>query len=209
MNIKEKLKKIARKQRWLIRYYFNRKYAENDPYYLTTSDFEQNKMDHVVKVLKEYTPKDKVMEVGCGEGILANLIAKDVGIYEGFDISQNAIRRAIERNKENTNVSFSTRDFYKMKLTENHYDVMIFSEVLFYFSLEELKPLPNKVIKALKPGAYLVLVHCRATGDDDSGNMIKDYGAKTIHDLFIHSEAYELLQDEWDENYRISVLKRA
>ncbi len=166
-------------------------------------------MEHVVRVLKEYSPKDTMMEVGCGEGILANLIAGDIGQYEGFDISQKAITRAIERNKNHANVSFQVRDFYKMSLPEKHYDVMIFSEVLFYFSLEELQPIPGKIFEALKPNAYLVLVHCRATGDDESGNMIKDYGAKTIHDLFVHFREFELMQDEWDENYRITVLKRA
>ena len=208
--MKEFLKKIARSQRWMIRFYFEKKYFKKDPYLLETSDFGKRKLDQVNGIIQELPSENtqKVIEVGCGEGILANMAAEKFRDYLGVDISRTALKRAKERNQSHANLKFEANDFFQMNLEDGHYDLMIFSEVFFYFSLEELAPVPEKIEKALKADGVLLLVHCRANGgDDDSGTMVKAFGAKTIHDMFIDKDYYVLEQDLWDEEYRITVLR--
>lgn len=83
-----------------------------------------------------------LLDVGCGAGGLAPaLVGLGINKYVGVDISQHAIREAKKNVTESDHIR-SVR-FYTSCLSDftpennSRFDVIVFSEVLYYFSVEE------------------------------------------------------------------------
>ncbi len=103
----------------------------------------------------ELKDKAKVLEIGCGNGALANIIPDRVN-YMGIDISDKMISQAIKDNKKNRkNISFEkvdARDFLKFA-TPASYDLIILSFSRKYFN-DEFK---KKVFESLKSSGSLLM----------------------------------------------------
>ncbi|MFC1620005.1 class I SAM-dependent methyltransferase [Candidatus Neomarinimicrobiota bacterium] len=76
-------------------------------------------------------PDGAILDIGCGEGILAKRLPPDnFSSYVGIDISREAILRA--EKVQNEKVAFVCDD--AMNYTpERSFDLIIFSECLYYF----------------------------------------------------------------------------
>lgn len=106
-----------------------------------------------------FEPKSlKILDVGCGEGVLLDFIRKDRPIqYVGLDISANAIelgkeKRTSRSNNVNDKINFLHSSAYSFnplngqKLFERDkelhiptkYDVIVFNEVLYYLRHKEI-----------------------------------------------------------------------
>jgi 2-polyprenyl-3-methyl-5-hydroxy-6-metoxy-1,4-benzoquinol methylase len=70
------------------------------------------------------------LDVGCGEGILQELLSSQYSRYVGIDIAAEAIRRATLKQDEKT--IFVTADASKYTPDEQ-FDIIIFNECLYYF----------------------------------------------------------------------------
>ncbi len=77
-----------------------------------------------------YRPNGRVLDVGCGNGILAShLGARGVSSYVGFDLSETAITQA--RSRAVTNAAFVVADV-ELFVPPHAFDVVVFNEVLYY-----------------------------------------------------------------------------
>jgi len=60
------------------------------------------RLNTALKILKPLIKNKKVVEVGCGSALIASdIINAGVSSYVGYDISENAIERAIKLSKDN------------------------------------------------------------------------------------------------------------
>lgn len=77
-----------------------------------------------------HKPTDHLLEIGCGSGILAELIAARLtrGKITAIDQSAAAIRMAVKRNERFINSGhsdFVQENFAKTKLSPQHYDKVL------------------------------------------------------------------------------------
>lgn len=98
---------------------------------------------------------DSILDVGCGEGIIQEKIGEDNYLrYIGIDISDNAIKQAMKKNSDITRFLTSDALSYETNLT---FDVIIFNEILYYFSREKITELLKKYDKILDNDGIIIV----------------------------------------------------
>ena len=107
----------------------------------------------------ELTEREKVLEVGCGNGYYLNLLNK-LGFnltLVGIDNDELALKdaRKFIRNGE---VKLILADANKLPLEENSFDKVIISEVIEHVESEQ--KVLSEIYRVLKPGGIMVLTTC-------------------------------------------------
>ncbi len=202
------IKKTLTESRLFVRLYFNWRYRKEDPYDLKNSEYEKEKLEEAVKALRFKEKFDSALEVGCGEGRLTRRIAEKTGSALATDISDLAIGRARDTLKGLENVECRRMDLFTDRLDDT-FDLVICSEVLFYLEPDQFPVAVDRIKGWVGAGGYLLLVHVRATADDDSGIEFKKFGAKTIHETFINDPLFSKVSDEIFPMYRVTVLQKS
>jgi 2-polyprenyl-3-methyl-5-hydroxy-6-metoxy-1,4-benzoquinol methylase len=197
-----------KKFRWnrsFVRAYFSFLYLWSDPYHILREE-EINKSKKAFRLVEAFRAK-KGLEVGCGEGRLSHNVAAICEHVLAVDISDTAIKRAKKMHRGNIKIKFLRTDLLSHDFSEETYDFIFCSEVLYYLGRQKLNSSALKIIRLLNHDGKLLLVHHRSIKDDSSG-VDKEFGAKTIHGIFIHNQQLELEEDIIDVNYRITLLRR-
>src|SRR3989304_6284036 len=91
------------------------------------------------------TKNDRVLELGCGSGVLGDWIKKRCDYYVGIDISFKMLDFFLKSNNQKINLVQGTID--KVPLLDNTFDIIIVNGVTMYFpddetltkSLDEMK----------------------------------------------------------------------
>jgi 2-polyprenyl-3-methyl-5-hydroxy-6-metoxy-1,4-benzoquinol methylase len=96
-----------------------------------------------------------VLDVGCGEGLLVERLAKVSMSVTGIDRDETAIHQAEVRTAGLTNASVSKADFMEMKVVAESYDLLTFVAVLHHL---DLGPALRRSRNLLRPGGRLVIV---------------------------------------------------
>lgn len=110
-----------------------------------------------VLALAELRPGERLIDVGCGQGVLAQPVMKAGAHYLGVDASEAMIRKA--RKRRGPDVKFEHGDARDLigttSATPGSFDVAV-----FLLSLQDMDPLAEVVAstaKVLAPGGRLVL----------------------------------------------------
>lgn len=125
--------------------------------YLTKGDYHKNldknwsfypvyveKMKMVKKLLAKEGKGKKILDLGCGEGVLVEEMAK-----EGYDII------GLDANYESAKVL--KRNVIHTGLGENSFDVALCLDVLEHLSIDEQERAIDEIKRILKPEGTLVL----------------------------------------------------
>lgn len=96
-----------------------------------------------------------VLDVGCGEGLLVERLAKVSRQVTGVDRDRAAIERARERTSDLPNATVAVADFSEMEVAPESFDLVTFVAVLHHLSLE---PSLQKASRLLRPGGQLIVV---------------------------------------------------
>ncbi len=131
-----------------------------------------------VEVLAEYIkPGDKVLDLGCGNGRLYQILAKKQVLYTGLDQSAELIRLAKEKVPE---VEFVVGEMTELSFGAESFDA-IFSIAAFNHipgaelqlkSLQEMK-------RVLKPGGLIIMTNWNLLSDSAQKNIAK-HGWKVL-----------------------------
>lgn len=190
-----------------MRNYFELKYLRGNPYSVEMSPQDIEKFNLAFDHINERR-YDSILEIGCGDGYFLQIYfpLSETRIL-ATDISKLALKMAKERLGDQRNIEFRQFDLLVDDLDER-FDLVICSEVLCYFTLEQLVSIIPKILRCLKENGILLSIHVRSLNDDTSGFPYKAFGARTIHRLFESAGKLRTFKRDILENYEIVLYQR-
>ena len=137
---------------------FERRYHEqSDPWHFRTSLYERNRYETTLAALS----RDRyacAFEPGCSIGELTVLLAPRCDQLLATDVSATAVERARQRCASWGNVRIECADLREVSLKPSP-DLIVLSEIAYYFDSTELARLAARLGNALRAGGTLIAVH--------------------------------------------------
>lgn len=138
--------------------YFNALYAQNpDPWNFVAKPYEHQKYAATLAHL----PREgylSALELGCSVGVLSRLLAARCDELLCLDVAEVALQSARGRCADLPGVRFERR-VLPDEFPDGRFDLVVMSEVGYYFARPDLKRLAEKIGAALGEGGDLVAVH--------------------------------------------------
>lgn len=117
--------------------------------------WNHNSVYHPMIVKVAQVVHGDVLDVGCGEGLLVERLARVSRSVTGIDRDGWAIGQAEIRTATLTNVTVTMADFMTMDVTPESYDLVTFVAVIHHMDLEAAL---RRSRQLLRPGGHLVVV---------------------------------------------------
>ena len=183
--------------------WFEQLYREQrDPWAFETSAYEHAKYDHSLASLPN--PRyAAALEIGCANGVLTQRLAPRCDALLAIDVSDTALAAAAARCADLPQVTFQ-RLRLPQETPPGRFDLILLSEVAYYWDRADLARAAAYLNTALLPGAHLLLVHW--TGDTDYP-LSGDEAVGGLRDLL--GEAVEPVVEERRDQYRLDLWRRA
>lgn len=185
----------------LPRDYFERIYRENaDPWHFETKPYEQEKYAATLRNLPR-EKYDRGLELGCSIGVLSALLAPRCAHLLALDASEIPLEAARQRCNNRPDVEF-LRATLPDEFPGGDFDLILVSEVGYYFALPDLKRLQARIMAALRPGGDLICVHYLP--------LVPDYPltGDEVHEAFLRLDLTHLSGFR-AERYRFDALRKA
>ena len=144
---------------------FEEKYrAEADPWRFATSEYEQRRYELTVALLPAARYR-KAFEPGCAIGELTMRLARRCDHVLAIDSSPTVVARARARCQRFSNVTIEVGEL-PQDWPPGHFDLVVLSEIGYYFPPREWILVLERSAAALVPGGALVAVHWRGHSED-------------------------------------------
>lgn len=144
---------------------FERRYCErSDPWDFRTSSYERNRYQTTVAMLPR-ARYENALEPGCSIGELTALLAPRCGRLLATDVSATAVERARQRCASFGHVRIECADVRDLAL-KPAFDLIVLSEIAYYFDERELARLATRWGNALRRGGNLLAVHWLGASPD-------------------------------------------
>lgn len=184
--------------------YFDRKYAEKLDYWdFETSPYEAEKYASSLAAL----PRERYrrgFEIGCSIGVLTAKLAARCDALLSIDVADAALNVARQRCAQLPQVRLQRMQFPgEQPGTDERLDLIVVSEVGYYWSREELAVAKDWMVANLSPGGTLLLVHYTPP--------VSDYPltGDEVHEAFLTDARFQHRAGDRKEQYRLDVLIRA
>lgn len=185
--------------------YFENIYAQaDDPWGFATREYELHKYLDTLMHLPR--PRYRAaFEPGCSIGVLSGMLAPRVDKLLSVDVSEKALEKARQRNVGKENIEFKYMQFPSEK-PEGTFDLVLLSEVAYYWGNEEFDQARDEVMQLLEPGGDLMLVHWTPFVDD------YPLTGDEVHERFIRfsqeNGALHHLEGKRETSYRMDVFRK-
>ena len=139
--------------------YFDELFRDNpDPWRFRTSRYEASKYCATLAALsgRRY---GNALEVGCANGVFTRKLAACCQTLTAVDISVEAIAIARHECQGTDHVSFKATDFLSNPFPATSFDLMVLSEVVYYWSDAAIVQAANILSQCRRAGGSLLLVH--------------------------------------------------
>lgn len=191
------------RKRSLSSEFFDEMYAgTHDPWGFETREYEAKKYAATLDAL----PQDRyrsAFEIGCSVGVLTEMLAQHCDALLSVDVVDTPLERARHRCAHLPHVQFQ-RMQVPDEFPDQMFDLIMLSEVAYYWAGADLERGRELIIEHLMPGGHLVMVHWRP--------FVKEYPLRgdDVHEFFLGTTEKQLehLADREQELYRLDVFKR-
>jgi SAM-dependent methyltransferase len=147
------------------REFFEQKYrASSDPWDFASSSYELNRYDQIMRVLEGRTFQHG-FELGCSIGVLTERLALRCQRLLAMDISPSAVAIARKRCACYPNVT-CVEGALPQDLPEDTFDLLIFSEIGYYFERDRLAAVWDLLAKHVAHCGVLIGVHWLGSSAD-------------------------------------------
>lgn len=145
--------------------YFDRIYAESDdPWGFETRPYEAEKYRATLAALPREIYRS-AFEIGCSIGVLTEGLSARCQRLLSVDVSERALERARERCRHLPQVDFQLMRVPN-EFPEGPFDLVLVSEVGYYWSQVDLLEARRQIVEHLEPGGHVLLVHWTPYVDD-------------------------------------------
>ena len=183
--------------------HFRRLYEANpDPWGFDTSSYELDKYRHTVEALGDRRFAFG-LEVGCSIGVLTRMLAFRCDKLFGVDIVEDPLFAARSRCVDQPHVRFA-KIHVPVEWPAEPFDLIVFSEVLYFLSAADIACCARRVFDTLLPGGLVVLVNWLGKTDDPSSA-----DAAPSHFIAATSATLRIVLQERHEHYRLDILASA
>jgi len=175
------------------------------------------KIEKLYNKVKEHFG-NKVLDIGCGGGLLGFIIEKDVEKYTGIDIQAKMIETAKQHAEETgSKCRFIEGDAAEVDLEEKYDTVVIIGNSLGHITPLKLQKLLENIRENVEPGAkfiidYRDLVNMLYTGEWKKDKKIQEHEEKGIYsqDKEIDTEKGEVIKvaKDQDENEKFTFTQK-
>jgi 2-polyprenyl-3-methyl-5-hydroxy-6-metoxy-1,4-benzoquinol methylase len=142
---------------WPARY-FEQLYARTpDPWACETRPYELTKAERTADAIIRLQTAGAVLDVGCGEGLLADRLGARGYTVSGVDISPSAVDRARLRCAAHARVHIAVADVLAQPLP-GRFDIIVLSEILGYLTFgRKRRIICDRMVDAVNEGGYIVV----------------------------------------------------
>ena len=156
--------------------HFDRLYATDpDPWKFASSEYERDKYAATLAALPR--PRfARAFEVGCSIGVLTRQLAARCDAILAVDVAEAALQAAATRCQDQPHVQFA-RMVVPQDWPPGAFDLILFSEVLYYLNDTDRAAATRLSLQSLLPGGAIILVNWHGptdgfcTGDDAAEAM--------------------------------------
>ncbi|AMR28674.1 methyltransferase [Hymenobacter psoromatis] len=182
--------------------YFDDVYRANeDPWAFASSPYERTKYADTLAALSR-PHYERAFEIGCSIGVLTAQLAPRCGQLLSVDVSEAALAQARQRCARLPQVMLRRLQVPK-EFPEGQFDLIMLSEVGYYWSPADLARAADLLLAALPPGAQLLLVHWTP--------VVPDYPqtGDEVHDFFLHkTDKLQHLHGHRADKYRLDLFEK-
>jgi trans-aconitate methyltransferase len=132
---------------------------ESDPWCFETSEYERRKYAVTLASLPK-TRYGSAFEPGCSIGVLTEGLAPRCDELLATDVIPAALERAASRLRNCPHVTVERRAIPE-QWPEGPIDLVILSEIAYYFDEEDLRRIINLLLRSTTEGAHVIGVHWR------------------------------------------------
>ncbi len=148
-----------------------------------------------------------ILELGCGNGWLSNLLSKSGHHVVGMDQNLYELKQAARVFSSNLNLSFLDTDVFSTPFKPGTFDAILLASVIQYFP--DLPALLNVLLQYLKPQGEIHIVDSPLYADAEMTNAIhrsQEYysslGFPEMAGQYFHHPASDLNMFDAEWNYR-------
>jgi len=138
--------------------------ATPDPWQFACSTYEQNRYEVILASLRR-AHYPRVFEPGCSVGVLTQQLAERCDELIATDVAPTALEQARSRCASLPHVQLELREDAEF-IPPGRFDLIVFSEIGYYFSRARLTQLAVGLAEALEPNGELLAVHWLGDSDD-------------------------------------------
>lgn len=175
--------------------------ASEDPWDFETSTYEAQKYAATLAALP-LPCYVNALELGCSIGVLTNMLAPRCKNLLATDLSAPALVRARTRCGSRSNVRFEQCELPN-QFPGGQFDLILVSEVGYYFSRADLEILLARIAVSLAPQGHLLLVHF-------TGETSYPLTAEAVHQFFLTwtKRPWKHLIRQIEEGYLLDLLEK-
>jgi SAM-dependent methyltransferase len=138
--------------------YFDRLYDDDaDPWRLASSEYENAKYAATLAALPDARYKS-ALEVGCSIGVFTRMLVERCDALLAIDPAERALEAARRLCKAKSTVKFE-RMAAPDRWPQGAFDLIILSEVVYYFTRPQIARLAERVEATLRLRGHVILVH--------------------------------------------------
>jgi len=181
--------------------YFDQLYHNNpDPWDFESSPYERGKYRATIAMLSgRYFPR--AFEIGCSIGVLTQHLGAQCGHLLAVDVAESALATARNRCAGLPHVQFEKRQIPAHWPETGPFDLILFSEVLYFLSPADIATCARKARESLAPGGVILLVNY-------TGRIDEPCGGEEAADIFLSAMAGLSPAATWRrETYRMDLIQ--
>ena len=185
--------------------FFDAKYRNDpDPWSFASSSYELGRYQAILDAAVDLAGGRRyrhAFEPGCSIGVLTAKLAPMCDRIDAIEISNEAAEQARERCRRFPDVHIACGALPEM-LPDGPFDLVVFSEIGYYFQPEVLRETAERIVDMMVPGGYLVAAHWLGTSPDHvlSGDK--------VHSILGELDDVVLVGAEVHEGFRLDCWRR-
>jgi len=166
---------------------------EKDNYFNEhTLDWWRGHLD--VITVEEYAKfmGNKVLDIGCGDGGLTQIMAERFKLVVGIDMNRDAIESANRRFKDAHFICCLAND---IPFADGFFDGVYSFHTLEHLFKEDIKPTLEEISRVVRKGGHILIAIPKSGDEYDAMNKIRAYDPSHINFFFLESEVRAFFGD--------------